>query len=379
MQRSDTEVLELRQRIARLMREARHNEAAWKENQRYQLRLLDAGSVVELLRRLTSGIQTHFRLDMSTLLLADPDHEIRHLLIDQGGGLDTLPDVVFCDSMHAVAPQLASTPRPWLGRFSRADHGLLFRRGNEPASVALLPLTRQGTLFGSVNLGSLVPNRFTTAHASDFLEHLAAIAAYCIENTVNRARLIRSGFRDILTGWYNRRYLMSRLAEEIARSNREGTPLVCLMIDVDHFKPINDTYGHLAGDAVLRQLARCIDDEVRRTDVSARFGGEEFVILLPRTQVDAGLALAERVRAAVAAEPFSLDAAGAPVAMTVSIGIAEHVPGARNEDVKNAGERLIAAADLALYDAKAAGRNRVVRGERGAASARPTGSGLLGC
>jgi two-component system cell cycle response regulator len=162
---------------------------------------------------------------------------------------------------------------------------------------------------------------------------------------------------------------MSRLAEEIARSDREGTPLVCLMIDVDHFKPINDTYGHLSGDAALRQLARCIDDEVRRTDVSARYGGEEFVILLPRTEVDAGAALAERVRRAVAAEPFSIEGADAPVAMTVSIGIAEHVPRVRDEDVKNSGERLIAAADLALYDAKASGRNRVVRGDRGSRDA----------
>lgn len=362
---------ELRRRIAALTREARSNEAAWKANQRYQMQLLDAGSVVELLRRLTAGMHEHFRLDAATLLLADPDHEIRHLLIDQGGSLDALPDVRFCDSMQAVAPQLTDTPKPWLGPYSRADHGFLFDRDNEPASVALLPLTRQRTPFGSLNLGSRVAGRFTSAHASDFLEHLAAIAAYCIENTVNRARLIRSGFRDILTGWYNRRYLMSRLAEEIARSNREGTPLVCLMIDVDHFKPVNDTYGHLAGDAVLRQLARCIDDEVRRTDVSARFGGEEFVILLPRTELAAGLALAERVRAAVAGVPFEVEGAGDALTMTVSIGIAEHVPGARSEDVRTAGEQLVAAADLALYDAKAAGRNRVAQqGNRSAVGGR---------
>ncbi len=364
----DTEIAELRRRIAALMREARHNEAAWKASQRYQMRLLDAGSIVELLKRLTLGMQAHFRLDTATLVLADPDHEIRHLLIDQGGRWPAPGSATRC-----TPSRLAIAPRPWLGRFARADHGLLFARDNEPASVALLPLTRQRMLFGSLNLGSLVADRFTPRHASDFLEHLAAIAAYCIENTVNRARLIRSGFRDILTGWYNRRYLMSRLGEEIARSNREGTPLVCLMIDVDHFKPVNDTHGHLAGDAVLRQLARCIDDEVRRTDVSARYGGEEFVILLPRTDASDGAALAERIRGAVAGEPFRIEDAEASVSMTVSIGIAEHVPRPHAEDVKVAGERLIAAADLALYDAKAAGRNRVVRGAR-PATARP-GSG----
>lgn len=357
-----TEVAGLRRRIDELTREARNNERAWKANQRYQMQLLEAGTIFELLRRLTSGIRSHFRLDMSTLLLADPDHEIRHLLMDQGGGLETLPDVRFCDSMHAVAPQLAQTPRPWLGAFSRADHGLLFARDAEPESVALLPLMRRGTLIGSMNLGSLVADRFTAAHASDFVEQLAAIAAYCMENTVNRARLIRSGFRDILTGWYNRRYLVTRLEEELARSNRDSTPLACLMIDVDDFKRVNDTHGHLAGDALLRQLARCIEDEVRRTDVSARYGGEEFLILLPCTGLEAAHALAERVRRAVESEPFALDGVEEPLAMTVSIGMAEHAPGPRGEDLRIAGERLIAAADLALYDAKAAGRNRVACG-----------------
>src|SRR5690606_24722266 len=113
-------------------------------------------------------------------------------------------------------------------------------------------------------------------------------AAFCLESSANRARLVRSGLTDVLTGWHNRRYLQTRLMEELARCRRDGTPLTCLMIDVDHFKPINDRYGHLAGDEALRQLAQCIDGEIRDSDVSARYGGEEFVILLPRTDAVAG-------------------------------------------------------------------------------------------
>ena len=147
------------------------------------------------------------------------------------------------------------------------------------------------------------------------------IAAFWLENAVNRARLVRSGFTDVLTGWHNRRYLQTRLREELARCRREQSPLTCLMIDVDHFKKINDQYGHLAGDEVLRQVAQCIDGEVRDSDVSARYGGEEFVILLPATgRLNRGRVLAERIREAVAAEPFEIDRREAPLPITVSIG-----------------------------------------------------------
>jgi diguanylate cyclase (GGDEF)-like protein len=132
------------------------------------------------------------------------------------------------------------------------------------------------------------------------------------------------------------------------------------MIDVDHFKSVNDRFGHLAGDELLRQLAHCISGEVRGSDVSARYGGEEFVVLLPGTGIAAGFILAERIRAAVAAEPFELPA-GSPLPVTVSIGVAEHSPALDERDLNVAGERLLALADVALYEAKSGGRNAVAR------------------
>jgi two-component system, cell cycle response regulator len=111
---------------------------------------------------------------------------------------------------------------------------------------------------------------------------------------------------------------------------------------------------------VLRQLARCISAEVRGSDVSARYGGEEFVVLLPGTGMSAGFLLAERIRAAVAAEPFELPA-GSPLPVTVSIGVAEHSPAVEERDFGSAGERLLALADVALYEAKAGGRNAVAQ------------------
>jgi diguanylate cyclase (GGDEF)-like protein len=358
----DRELRELQRRIAWLTEEARRNQEAWQRSLRREMDLLEADTLAVLLERLTDGLRASYRLDVVTLAVADPHHEVRHLLAAQGEAPNAFPAVLFVDSAHSLAPQLAAGAQgPWLGRFVRSDHALLFPDSRALASVALLPLSRQGRMIGSLNLGSSAEDRFTEQLATDFLHHLAVIAAFCLENAVNRARLVRSGFTDVLTGWHNRRYLQTRLREELARCQREQTPLTCLMIDVDHFKRINDSYGHLAGDEVLRQLAQCIDAEVRDSDVSARYGGEEFVILLPGTGVAAGKLLAERIRCAVAAESFELKNLSRPLPITISIGVAEYRPQAGADDPKLAGERLIARADLALYEAKAGGRNSVAQ------------------
>jgi diguanylate cyclase (GGDEF)-like protein len=201
--------------------------------------------------------------------------------------------------------------------------------------------------------------RFTRDHASDFLAHIGIIASFCVENTVNRARLLRSGFTDVLTGWNNRRYLSVRLVEELARARRDRSGLVCLMLDVDHFKSVNDTWGHAAGDTVLRELAQRIESQVRASDVAARYGGEEFVVLLPDTEVASARLLAERIRKAISATPFDLPS-GETVTVTASIGISEVHPDHGEADLKTVGDSLVARADVALYAAKSAGRDRVI-------------------
>ena len=223
----------------------------------------------------------------------------------------------------------------------------------------MIPLSHRGKLLGSINLCSKDPLRFTQVHASDFLAHTGIIASFCIENVVNRARLLRSGFTDVLTGWHNRRYLTVRINEELARARRDRTSLVCLMLDIDHFKRVNDTWGHAAGDVVLQELAQRIESQVRASDVAARYGGEEFVVLLPRTDVASASKLAERIRSAVAAEPVVLPN-GETVTITASIGIAEVSPRVADKDLKTLGDSLIARADVALYAAKSAGRDQVV-------------------
>ncbi|MDH5578822.1 MAG: GGDEF domain-containing protein [Betaproteobacteria bacterium] len=157
--------------------------------------------------------------------------------------------------------------------------------------------------------------------------------------------------RDVLTGVHNRRYLMTMLQREIARSTRRGAPLSVCMIDMDHFKTINDTHGHAAGDLALKHFAVLASSGLRAGDVFGRFGGEEFMLILPDTEASGAAALAERLRASV--EKCDFPGLPAQHRVTVTVGIAAYTKG-------ESGDALTARADGALYRGKHAGRNRIV-------------------
>ncbi len=162
---------------------------------------------------------------------------------------------------------------------------------------------------------------------------------------------------DPLTGLYNRRFLDERLAEEVVRALRYGYPLACCLLDVDHFKAVNDSYGHQDGDEVLRSMAAILRDQVRRDDIVARYGGEEFIVLLIQQDLQGALRVAEKIRTSVAEMPFRLSN-GATLDVTVSIGVSAGAGPSLNQ------EHLVAAADAALYAAKRDGRNRVAAGDQ---------------
>jgi diguanylate cyclase (GGDEF)-like protein len=344
--------------LEELTAQVQRNEEKMRASQQRELRLMQAGDLASLVREMTEGLRASYDLQHVSLVLCDPDHDIRHLLLASGTPAEGFQDLRMVESLSGLAPQYVALRQPWLGRFAACDHQLLFPMTTGLTSVAMIPLTYRYNLIGSINLGSADPERYTRSHAADFLAHLGVIASFCVENAVNRARLLRSGFTDVLTGWHNRRYLQVRLTEELARTQRDRGHLVCLMLDADHFKQINDTWGHVAGDAVLRELANRIESQVRASDVAARFGGEEFIVLLPNTDNMSGVKLAERIRRAIAASPFVLPT-GDEVTVTVSIGIAGIQPDADITDLKTVGDSLIARADVALYRAKSAGRDQV--------------------
>jgi two-component system cell cycle response regulator len=348
----------LRERLRELTDEVGRNESLFRKTQDRELELLRAGSLAQLLERLIQGLRQSYQLDAVTLVLHDPQHDIRHLLAGDGFLIEELDGVYFVDALTTAAPQVANLERPWLGPFRLADHELLLPGIGSGGSLALIPLTRQEQLDGVLVFFSSDPQRFTSDLASDFLAHLGMVSAICIENAVNRARLVRSGLTDFLTGFHNRRYLHARLREELARAQRARQPVACLMIDVDHFKRINDHYGHLAGDAVLREVAQRIDAEMRVSDTGARFGGDEFAIVLPQGNVGDGERVAARVLDAVRGQPVPIGGHAAET-VTLSIGVAAAAPDQNTRDYKAAADRLIAEADAALYRAKGAGRNRI--------------------
>ena len=157
---------------------------------------------------------------------------------------------------------------------------------------------------------------------------------------------------DGLTQLFNRSHWQSRLAEEFSRAARYQAPLSLIMFDLDHFKSVNDTHGHLGGDAVLVQVSAIIKAALRDSDIAGRYGGEEFGIVLPNTNAEGARVVAERLRNTIQATPVPFDKIQIPV--TASLGIAEFV-----HSIKDA-EEFIANADAALYEAKESGRNRVI-------------------
>jgi len=346
-------------RLDELTDEVARNDDKMRRTQQRELRLLQAEDLDSLLTVLVDGLRSSYGLEYVSLVLCDPDHDIRHLLIANGKSPESYANLLVTESLTGLAPQYIALHKPWLGSFAACDHQIICPNADGVKSIAMIPLKHRGKLLGSINLCSRDASRFTRDHASDFLEHLGVIGSFCVENTINRARLLRSGFTDVLTGWNNRRYLSVRLVEELARARRDRTGIVCLMLDVDYFKQVNDTWGHAAGDAVLRELAQRIESQVRVSDVAARYGGEEFVVLLPNTLVESAMLLAERIRMAISRTPFELPG-GKTKTVTVSIGISEVHPGPDEDDLKTLGDSLVARADVALYEAKAAGRDQVI-------------------
>jgi two-component system, cell cycle response regulator len=169
----------------------------------------------------------------------------------------------------------------------------------------------------------------------------------------NYQRSLSLALTDELTGLYNRRYLFAHLEELIQRVNQDGIGAAVLLFDIDHFKQVNDTHGHAAGDDVLRVLAARAMNSVRTVDLVARLGGEEFVVVMPETDLANAAAVAERLRFAVAREPFTVRAADLKLSVTISVGVAAAAGGDDRDS-------LLKRADDALYGAKTGGRNRVI-------------------
>jgi diguanylate cyclase (GGDEF)-like protein len=190
---------------------------------------------------------------------------------------------------------------------------------------------------------------------SELEERLASVENENVDLVLKNGLLSEISARDSLTGLYNRLYVMEKIDSEMNRSVRHGFPVSLLMLDIDHFKRVNDSFGHSAGDGVLRSVAQVLRDSCRVYDVPSRYGGEEFCVVLPETRVGNTTVVAERIRERMAAHRFEV--AGDSVIVTASIGIAG-IDSVESEGIVSPAT-LIDRADRALYSAKHHGRNRV--------------------
>jgi diguanylate cyclase (GGDEF)-like protein len=218
----------------------------------------------------------------------------------------------------------------------------------ESASRMSIPLISFGQTLGVLTLHSSQPNAFRESELQS-LESVADICANSIQNAHYVERVKQLAYLDGLTGIFNRRFFELRIMEEIERARRYGTGMAVIMADIDQFKNLNDEFGHLLGDEVLRQVSSLFHQQLRKIDVVCRFGGEEFAILLTQTNAKQATAIAEKLRRLVAGYQFP----GVPRRVTISAGVAAFPAHGTTRD------EMVRAADSGLYAAKQAGRNRV--------------------
>ncbi len=252
------------------------------------------------------------------------------------------------DVIHAFTLEARRIVRRISLRYRNRGEGLAFQEGR----LQLHRCTYELNLLGK-SLGELTFMRSQPFSTDDqaLIEVMLCALVYPLRNALMYERALKTALTDPLTGVHNRGSMEQHLEHQVLVSVRHSTPLSVLMIDIDYFKRINDTHGHMVGDAVLTEVAKAIVKCTRNSDVVFRYGGEEFVVILTNTPSAGAQLLGQRVCNAVAAG--EIEVAGTQIPVTVSIGVAELAPGDGSVD-------LLERADKQLYRAKVRGRNQVV-------------------
>lgn len=359
----DVSEIDLKQENARLKRSLQQLLAGMEDHQRierhfhiFEFQLLGCQQLRDVLDVLLVDAVHHFQLDDVGLILVDRDYSLAELMTSlnigrYGNRLQLRNSEEFALTLYRGDYHVV------LGGQDALTASRLFPNLDQLGSAALMPLVRDNQLLGSLHFASRSPDRFSAEKSGDFLHHLGTICAVCLDNSVNYEHLQHQSLHDRLTQISNRMHFEQEYAKELERAERTRHPLTCLFLDIDHFKEINDQFGHQMGDACLKQVAATIKAELRKTDVLARYGGEEFVAVLGSCTLEEGQQIAERIRTSVAALKVSGRGVVRP---TVSIGVSSwHPVEDQVGDLTQLGEQLLRCADEAMYEAKRAGRNRV--------------------
>ena len=226
---------------------------------------------------------------------------------------------------------------------------------SDNSQIGVFPIVNEENILGAIvaysNIEKLLQKDI------DYLLQLTRQSGLTIQRANVYAEVLKYATLDALTGLNNRRQFEIRLKQEVANSKRNNIPLCCMMIDVDYFKKVNDTYGHAAGDCVLKNVAGVIKNEIREYDIACRYGGEEFFIILPRTNIQEAILVAQRLRKVIEESKMNIKEADiegiSHLKVTASIGVCEY-------DSSLTAPSFAQKADRALYEAKASGRNRVI-------------------
>jgi diguanylate cyclase (GGDEF)-like protein len=299
----------------------------------------------DLLLRVCSVIQQAFRVSHVSLCLREDGDLV--LRAHEGTLTPCIPAGGRLPADHAPWAEVLATSGTFIEKDLRSapEPIKLFA---ETASRMSIPLISFGQTLGVLMLHSDRPNAFRASELQS-LESVADICASSIQNVHYVERIRQLSYLDGLTGIFNRRFFEMRILEEIERARRCDAGMAVVMVDIDQFKRLNDEFGHLLGDEVLRQVSSLFHQQLRKIDVVCRYGGEEFAILLTQTNAEHALGVAEKLRKLVESWQFP----GVPRTVTLSAGVAAFPDHGTSRD------ELIHAADTGLYAAKQAGRNQV--------------------
>jgi diguanylate cyclase (GGDEF)-like protein len=312
------------------------------------------GKLPRMGRHLVARLTAIFQSRSAVLLIANPESGLLKVLAATGDGWQDAERSLLVALDDPGIELLQRASRPVATQLLAARSSLLAHRLRGLDGPGLgVPLLNQQRLIGALVVGAKHDGQPYPSEEQDLLTLLAHHVASVFEN----ARLFESATYESLTGLLRREAILEQLDRELERAQRYGRPLTLAMADLDYFKEVNDRHGHLAGDTLLKAIAQAASDGLRSTDWIGRYGGEEFLVVLPETDIAGAASVAEKIRSQVQTASVPM-ADGSLAQVTISIGLASLRDGHRRDERLTARD-LIAAADRSLYEAKNKGRNRV--------------------